>query len=46
MDDPKKEKPQPRPPGWRPDIIVVSVNQPLPPPPGIKWWLQRIMDRK
>jgi hypothetical protein len=36
----------PRPPGWRPDIITVPVNQPIPPGPGIEWWLKRIMGRK
>jgi hypothetical protein len=39
------QPPRPRPPGWRDDIIVVPMNQPIPPGPGIKWWLQHIVDR-
>jgi hypothetical protein len=36
----------PPPPGWRPDVITVPVNQPIPPGPGIDWWLRRMIARK
>jgi hypothetical protein len=45
MKDDDKKMP-PRPAGWRPDIIVVPVNQPLPPPPGIEWWLRLLLSKR
>jgi hypothetical protein len=38
--------PEPPPIGRRPDLVVVPVNQPLPPGPGLDWWLRRITGKK
>lgn len=38
--------PKPLPPEWRPDIINIPMGQPLPPPPGIQWWLKLLMSRR
>ena len=42
---PGGSRPQEHTPGWRPDLITVRVNQPLPPGRGIDWWLRRITGR-
>ena len=34
-----------KPPKRSPDIVL-PIGQPLPPSPGVEWWLRRIMSRK
>jgi hypothetical protein len=40
----EKSKEVPQPVRRQPDIVV-PVGQPLPTPPGIKWWLQHIINK-
>jgi hypothetical protein len=30
----------------RPPDIILPIGKPLPPGPGIEWWLRKIMSRK
>jgi hypothetical protein len=49
MNDASQEAPQPQPqsqPPRRPPDIVVPMGQPIPPGPGIEWWIRRIRDGK
>jgi hypothetical protein len=42
---PQQPTSPPRPPGWRPEIVVVPMGQPVPPGPGVGWRLQFMKDR-
>jgi hypothetical protein len=43
----EKANPPPAGPAFpRPPDIVLPMGQPVPPGPGLAWWIRKIMDRK
>jgi hypothetical protein len=43
----QKANPPPAGPAFpRPPDIVLPVGQPIPPGPGLAWWIRKIMERK